>query len=292
VTGSAPDPGVSVPAPPTNGSKHERGRALLVGGSAETPGAILLAATAAFRVGAGVVQVATARSVAPPLGIAVPETRVVGLPEADGCARAGDELDDLASRTDAALVGSGTLDRDATAELVAAVAKHLPSHATLVIDAAALDAVAADAGLLPDDRHRVLLIPNPGEAARMCDCSPDDVIADPTATLDELCARFGTVVALRGPETWIGTGNHARHHHAGGPSLLAVSGSGDVLAGAVLGLSARGASPWDAIVAAVHVHAAAAERLAAGRPSVGHLARELLDQLPAALDTVTGASPR
>jgi ADP-dependent NAD(P)H-hydrate dehydratase len=287
VTDPTPDPPVSVPAPPEDGTKHDRGRALLVGGSVETPGAVVLAATAAFRVGAGVVQVATARSVAPALGVAIPETRVVGLPEIDGAPRGCPELADLAARTDAALVGPGTLDPEASGELLAAVAKQLPAAATLVVDAAALDVVADDPGLLPEDPRRVILMPNPSEAARMCRCTADEVAEDPTAALDELCRRFHAVVALRGSETWIGTGDGERHHHPGGPSLLGVSGSGDVLAGAVLGLSARGASPWDAAIGAVHVHAAAAERLAAGGRTVGHLARELLDQLAAALDALS-----
>jgi hydroxyethylthiazole kinase-like uncharacterized protein yjeF len=287
VTPSTPDPDVSVPPPPAGGSKHDRGRALLVGGSAETPGAIVLAATAAFRVGAGVVQVATARAVAPALGIALPEPRVVGLPEADGAVRADDRLGELASRTDAVLVGPGTLDAEATGDLVRAVTTGLSPDAILIVDASALDAVAEDPGLLPDDRRRVLLMPNPGEAARMCRCDVDDVEADPTGVLAELCSQFGAVVAVRGAETWIGTDDGARHHHPGGPSLLGVSGSGDVLAGIALGLSARGATPWDAAVAAVHVHAGAAEQLARRGPEVGHLARELLDELPGALETLT-----
>ena len=123
----------------------------------------------------------------------------------------------------------------------------------------------------------------------MCRCTADEIVAEPTAALDELCTRFRSVVAIRGTETWIGTADGARHHHSGGRSLLAVSGSGDVLAGVVLGLSARGASPWDAMVAAVHIHAAAAEQLAAAGPEVGHLARELLDVLPVALDALPSA---
>ena len=73
------------PLPPlgAGGSKAERGRVLLVGGSLLAPGAVRLAAEAVLRVGAGKVRIATVEAAATPLGVAVPEAGVVGLPTAD-----------------------------------------------------------------------------------------------------------------------------------------------------------------------------------------------------------------
>ena len=66
---------------PAAGDKDDRGRVLVVGGSVEVPGAALLAGTAALRAGAGKLQIATCRSIAPQLGLALPEALVIGLPE-------------------------------------------------------------------------------------------------------------------------------------------------------------------------------------------------------------------
>jgi len=84
------------------------------------------------------------------------------------------------------------------------------------------------------------------------------------------------------------------HVRTGGPGL-GTSGSGDVLAGAVAGLAARGSSPEGAAVWGVHLHGVAGDRLAAGGAPVGFLARELLDELHRALGAVerqAGKAPR
>ena len=71
------------PLPPViDGDKESKGRILVVAGSREVPGAALLTATAAFRAGAGRLRIATIESLAPHIGVAMPEARVIGLPEA------------------------------------------------------------------------------------------------------------------------------------------------------------------------------------------------------------------
>jgi NAD(P)H-hydrate repair Nnr-like enzyme with NAD(P)H-hydrate dehydratase domain len=68
---------------------------------------------------------------------------------------------------------------------------------------------------------------------------------------------------------------------------LGTSGSGDVLAGAVAGLAARGATPLDSALWGLHLHGTSGERLARRVGAVGFLARELLDEMPAVLDSLT-----
>src|ERR671921_2224871 len=75
--------GIPLTQPSEDGDKDQRGRVLVVAGSASVPGAALLAATAALRAGAGKLQIATCQSLALPLGLAVPEALVIGLPETE-----------------------------------------------------------------------------------------------------------------------------------------------------------------------------------------------------------------
>src|SRR6478609_9772408 len=105
--------------PEPSGDKNKRGSILVIGGSSETLGAVLLAGEAAMRAGAGKLQVATAASVAPFAAAALPEALVRGLPETDGGAIRADGVEairDLADAADAVLFGSGMIDKEQTQE--------------------------------------------------------------------------------------------------------------------------------------------------------------------------------
>jgi hydroxyethylthiazole kinase-like uncharacterized protein yjeF len=276
-------------------SKHERGRVLIAGGSRETPGAMVLAATAALRAGAGVVQVATAGTTAAALAVALPETRVVPLPESgeSGAVHDGDgRVRDLVGHADAVLVGSGAFALDETRDVVRAAIDALADDAMLVLDAAALDVVREEPGLLDGVAERVVLMPNATEAARMIDVDVAEVTRDTRRVLERAVKTFGTVVAVRTPETWVAGPGTPHYCNRAGHPLLGVSGSGDVLAGVLVGLASQGCAALVAALSAVHVHARAGARLARRGPATGRLARELLDELPALLETLArDASP-
>ncbi len=107
-----------LPMPSGEGDKEQRGHVLIMGGSREMPGAIILAATAALRAGAGKLTIATGASVANLVALAMPEARVIGLRETDdgGFMReAIAELKPLADRVNAVLIGPGMQDETATA---------------------------------------------------------------------------------------------------------------------------------------------------------------------------------
>jgi hydroxyethylthiazole kinase-like uncharacterized protein yjeF len=253
--------------------KHERGTVLVIGGSGETAGALVLAGIAALRVGAGRIQLATVRSCASALSVAVPEARVIGLEETatgaiqpDSAALLGDDIGSAST----VLLGSGTLDRDATAELVRGIVPRVGS-ASLVLDANGLAAVEHD----PTVTHglaRAVLTPNPDEAAQL-----------PGENARSIADATRCVVAVRGATTEIAApGGPVFVDHSGNGGL-ATSGSGDVLAGALAGLCARGADPLTATLWAVAAHGRAGGRCAARIGPLGFLARELLDELPALL---------
>jgi len=87
-----------LPGPSEEGDKEERGRVLVVGGAPEMPGPVVLAAAAALRAGAGKIRIATCRSIAPFVAIAVPEARVFALPETRRGALALSGSNELAKR--------------------------------------------------------------------------------------------------------------------------------------------------------------------------------------------------
>jgi len=276
------------PLPPLSdeADKEDRGRIVVIAGSREMPGAALLAATAALRVGAGKLCIATAASVAPGLALAMPEARVIALPEtaAGGFDPAGAAQLERPLRTaHATVIGPGLLDRQATCDFVRQVLPWLGGRPVL-LDALAMDAVA------PIGRFEapVLLTPHAGEMAHLTGRSKDEVLADPVAAASEAAAHWNAVVAVKGPRTVIAAPDGRRWMHQGGESGLATSGSGDVLAGAIGGLCARGASLEQACAWGVVLHARAGARLAQILGPVGYLAREIPQEMLAVLRSLQG----
>lgn len=280
-----------LPAIGSTADKNARGQVLVVGGSRETPGGVLLAGVAALRVGAGRLQLATAASVSTALAIAMPEARVIGLLENSAgavCGSAANALTVEADGADAMLIGTGALDADETGELLCGLLRFVGDTTTVVIDAAALRILAQQPTLLRRVAERTIVMPNQREMATLLDCAVEAVDANPVAALDEAVRRLGVIVTLRGSETWTSAPGAQRFHDRSGHAALGTAGSGDVLAGALTGLCARGADPLRATVWAVHCHGLAGEAAAGRGPGVGLLARELLAELPYVLRSLEG----
>ena len=271
-----------LPLPAPGGDKEERGRVLIMGGGVEMPGAVLLAAAAALRAGAGKLQIATGRGVAPWLAVAVPEARVVGLPETEKGGIAPEAVPLLladAGACDAVVLGPGMVDPPAARALTAHLLEGLDGP-RLVLDAAALPGLAERRDALRRQAGRVVVTPHFGEMARMLDMGKEAVAADPLATAKRAASLLGAVVALKGPRTWIATPDGEAWVFRGGCAGLGTSGSGDVLAGVIGGLLARGADPARAAMWGVHLHGAAGRRLAERQGPVGFLAREIPAEIP------------
>lgn len=277
------------PLPGPEGSKEAKGRLLVLGGSVRTPGAVLLAAEAALRVGAGKVQVATTSGTATTLATAVPEALVVGLEEdADGevsPSSAGEVLA-LAQEADAVLVGPGIGAPGAARALLEAVVPAL--SVPLVVDALGTAYLTAH----PDGvRHlagRVVLTPNAHELGQVLRAQADpeghEVLR---ATLDAVRLTGSTVLSGADVSYVVDPDRSSWCVEVGAPGAAA-AGSGDVKAGAVAGLLARGASPAQAAAWGAYLHGRAGERLTATIGRVGFLARELVTELPHALAEVEG----
>jgi hydroxyethylthiazole kinase-like uncharacterized protein yjeF len=256
-------------------SKPERGRVLLLGGTAETPGAVLLAGLGVLRAGAATVRIVTDDEVARHVAIALPEALVAGL-----AADPGDQVAALAEDADCIVIGPGTDGPDQCAPLLPSVVDAASARgATVVVDAGALDAIDP-ATIEPIASHTVLM-PNPVEVCRLMDVDLDEVQRNGERVAVRAAERYGCTVALRDADTWIAAPGEPTYLDTSGNAGLATSGSGDVLAGLLAGFAARGADPLTATLWAAHVHGMAGERCADDIGEVGYLARELLDRVPA-----------
>jgi ADP-dependent NAD(P)H-hydrate dehydratase len=276
------------PLPDPVGDKNDRGSILVIGGSTETLGAVLLAAEAAMRAGAGKLQVATVASMAGFAAQALPEAKVRALPETTHGAISPDAADavrDLAENADAVLIGPGMADTEATQAFGKRLLPHLPGP--LALDALALACVTADEACLHHLRGRVVLTPNPTEIAFALHVGEDEIDGDPVGATTELARRARGVVGLGGSTSWVATPDGELWQDESGSAGLGVSGSGDVRAGIVGGLLARGAEPAQAAVWAAYLHGRSGERLASSVGRLGFLARELPPEIPRALAEVS-----
>jgi NAD(P)H-hydrate repair Nnr-like enzyme with NAD(P)H-hydrate dehydratase domain len=217
---------------------------------------------------------------------------VVPLPSLPGGSIAPDGADrvsPLAQGADAVVIGPGFNDPDATVNLLVHLLPRL--DVPLVLDATASAYLGHRSEGVRHLDGRAVLTVNPHELAQTAHRSTAAVEQDAAAVAGEVAALADVVVVCGGTAKHV-VAPDGRHWvvEGGGPGL-GVSGSGDVQAGILAGLLARGAEPAQAAVWAAYVHARIGERLAADIGPVGALARDQLGQVGRVLAEVGGTGP-
>jgi len=277
-----------LPPRPKNAHKGDFGRVLVVAGSRGMTGAAVLAARAALKAGAGLVTVACPESERKIIACALPEALTFGAKCAGGtftaAAAAQVAAFAKAKKIDALLIGPGL---GSSKGAVAFALKLLASlDLPAVVDADALNALAAGPRPFKIKTAPSIFTPHPGEAARLLG---KKVTARPAAAL-ALARLCGGTAVLKGPGTLVCEGHTIFKNISGGPEL-AKGGSGDVLAGLCAGFYAqnglaRGFTPRTALgsaALAVFLHGVCGELAAKKYTTRCVLAGELLDFLPEAL---------
>lgn len=276
-----------LPDHPHDADKNERGLALFIAGSRELAGAALLAGLGALRAGAGRLRIATAKSIALGIGVAIPEARVISFADSeDGCVEA-DAVEGLVAHCrnmDSLTIGPGMQPGNALRSLLENVLD-TGGRFPLVLDAAALGVLHPLAGRLRAWPGGAVLLPHTGEMARLLDRSREDISADREEAARAAAELFGAAVVSKGAPSYVVAPDGRSFQFPGGGVGLATSGSGDTLAGIVGGLAARGADPLTALLWGVYLHGEAGRLLTEQYGRVGFLAREILDHVPRLLES-------
>jgi hydroxyethylthiazole kinase-like uncharacterized protein yjeF len=268
------------PWPKPQGHKYARGHAVVVSGPAFSTGAARLGAMGALRVGAGVVTVASPKD-----AVAVNASQLTAI-----MVRPVDDAKELAAlladeRKNAVLIGPGA---GVGARTKALVLTALASNAAVVLDADGLTSFASDADtLFAAIRSRnapVALTPHDGEFARLFESLGNR--AKITATRDA-GRRSGAIILLKGSDTVVAAPDGRASINATSSSWLATAGTGDVLAGIVLGLLAQRIGAFEAVSAGVWLHGRAAQLFGPGL-----IAEDLPKMLPAVLQEMEGLSKK
>ena len=261
--------------PPRRHDTHKghNGHVLIIGGNEGMPGAVILAAKAALKTGAGLVSVVTKHAHVSAIVSACPEIMVIG-------SHNGDIPDGVINKATCIVIGPG-LGRDAWAQrlLYQAINTSVP----LVIDADALNLVADKAyqnvgSTKINLRPPCVITPHPGEAARLLSCSTSDVQHDRFKSAAELHEKTGAITVLKGSGTIVCDGITMTVCPYGNPAM-SVAGMGDVLSGVISACIAQGMNLNEAAKTGVLYHSIAGDLAAAGHTR-GLLSSDVIDRLP------------
>ncbi len=300
----------SLPKRPKDAHKGTFGKALIIAGSTNYVGAPRLCAEGAYRVGAGLVTLAVAEAVYPMLAAKVTEPTFLVLPHDLGAlVPAGLRvLEEPLRDYDALLVGPG-LGRDSkTGEFLWELlgAHESGSRRTFAFDApsSASDeplrlpptVIDADGLNLLSERHawwkqlpaQCIVTPHPGEMARLLDTDSGAVQEDRLKVAQRAATQWGCTVVLKGAHTVVAAPDGATSVIPFANPLLASAGTGDVLAGAIVGCLAQGLASYEAAVCGAYLHGLAGELARVKLGDAGLLASDLLPLLPEAMKRLRG----
>lgn len=262
-----------LPRLPAESDKEDRGQALIVAGSREVPGAAILAAVAALRAGAGKLQVVTDPDVAVPIAIALTGARVLA-----GFAASIEAIKTASATT----LGPG-MDRGAELETLLSEVLALRGETPLILDAAPLCCLTGFDAQVREWPGGVALLPHSREMGLLLECDAEEVEMDPLHAAQRAAERYGAVALVKGGISMIAAPDGRAFRFRGGGVGLATSGSGDVLAGIVGGIAARGADPLTATLWGVWLHGEAGRALSTRIGKVGFLAHEIANEVPGLL---------
>jgi NAD(P)H-hydrate epimerase len=258
-----------LPLRPADSHKGSTGHVLICGGSAGMTGAVAIASLAALRGGAGLVTAA----LRPGMPFAEKPLEVMAT-----------EWPALSGRLEAyraIVAGPGMGTAPDGRELLAGLLRE--SGAPLVLDADALNLLAAEPALLRGHPASLILTPHPGEMARLTGLSVAAVQADRLETARRYAAECNAVVVLKGARTITALPTGESYINSTGNPGMATAGMGDALSGLIAALLAQGLVPWRAAAAAVFLHGLAGDNAAGRLGPAGILASDVIGEFPVAL---------
>jgi len=279
-----------LPKRPKDANKGTFGKVLVVAGSKNYPGAAYLSCAGCYRVGAGLVTLATIPVVQNIVSKKLPEVTFIVLPEEDGVI--GEmALDVLFAKIshDVILIGPGLNKKEGTAKFIYRMLKMGIGDLTFVIDGDGLNILSEIKEwdkLLENYGNSAVLTPHPGEMSRLTGLSIEEIQADREKIAQNFADEWGQVVVLKGANTVIASSTQTAISPFANP-ILATAGTGDVLAGVIAGLIAQGLTTFDASCVGVYIHGMAGEILREKIGEAGALASDLLPLIPQNLKLIS-----
>lgn len=271
-----------LPVRQADSNKGNFGKLLIIAGSKGMSGAAYLNALAAYRSGAGLVQIYTPEENRTVLQCQLPEAILSTYREYDE-----DELLRLLSWADTVCIGSGLGMSETSRRILKTVIRYVT--VPCVVDADGLNLLAGSKECLEKLCNRgFVFTPHMKEFERLSGSRVADTKADRMNVLSEFVDRYGVTCVLKDARTVVWTKNSRPFVNLSGCSAMAKAGAGDVLAGVIAALLAQGLSCDEAAVLGVYVHGLAGEHVQEEKGIYSLLARELADAVGLKMQEVLG----
>ncbi len=260
--------------------KGDFGKVCIIAGSTGMSGAAALAGRAALRAGAGLVRVATTKSVLPIVASIEPSFTTIALPE-DSLgrisAKAINPILEVLSENDVVAFGPGIGISGALRSVLEALLEQ--DQLRLIIDADGLNNLAGIKDWPAGLKARLILTPHPGEMKRLWSgLFREPLPSDRQQQATQLAQHTKTVVALKGAGTVVTDGQKVYINKTGNPGM-ATAGSGDVLTGVITALAGQGLSDFDAAVLGVYIHGLAGDIAAENLGQVSLMTTDIIQAL-------------
>jgi hydroxyethylthiazole kinase-like uncharacterized protein yjeF len=277
---------LALPPRDTDGHKGDFGQVLFVAGAASYFGAPYFAALSYLKAGGGYSRLAAPASMTP--FIANKGSEIVFIPqqetEAGGIALANKAtLLELANRMDMVVLGPGLSLADETQQLARELAAEITTP--LLIDGDGITALCRDLQIIKGRTAATVLTPHLGEMARITGREVPDIDTHKVDVLQRACVALNAIIVLKGAHSLIGYPDERIFINLSGNSGMATAGSGDVLTGSIAGMFGLGLSLQEAVRQGVYIHGLAGDLAARAKGEDGITAQDILDYLPAALNT-------
>ena len=280
-------------------NKGSYGKVLIIAGSGGMYGAAYLAASAAFRMGAGLVRIVTHKENRELIYKMLPEVMINTYESIDDIE--GLSLESSISWADSVLIGPGIGTSEMAVELVRRtvnIAKLQDKY--LIIDADGLNIIAKDKSLKEGLYGKVIITPHIGEASRLMDIEVSQIASNIVNVARDYSDKYNINVVLKdstsvilGIESFDNKCNNRAYVNTTGNAGMATAGSGDVLAGIIAGVMAGGLdreiidyNATKAIALAVYIHGLAGDMAAMEKGQTSMLATDILDMIAKVLCTL------
>ncbi len=305
-----------LPARPLDAHKGTFGTCMIVGGSINYCGAVLLSAESAYRIGAGLVRTAIPGALYDAIAGQLPECTWIVLPHSMGVinSTASAVIQENLDRVGAMLIGPGVGQEKETLDFLKDLLKFEEIHTrkseigfssqskiveqskrlnqpTLVFDADALKLLSNIENWYQLLKQMAVLTPHPGEMAVLTGLTIDEVQKDREGVVNNFAAKWGHVVVLKGAVTIIASPDGKTAFIPIATPALASAGTGDVLSGMITGLIAQGMEAFDAAVAGAWLHARAGVAAAIKQgQTISVTASDVIGQIPVVLKEITSTN--
>jgi NAD(P)H-hydrate epimerase len=272
-----------LPPRPVDAHKGTFGKVLIIGGHPGMSGAPAIAGQAALRSGAGLVRVATPKTILPIVAGIEPCYTTIPLPEDNNGIISSKTIATIlaaAAQNDVVAfgpgIGIGRGVRDVLTNLIA------QPDLKLIIDADGLNNLAKITNWPDTAKASITLTPHPGEMKRLWQgLIRQPLPEDRTAQATTLAQKTNTTIVLKGASTVVTDARKLYINTTGNPGM-ATAGSGDVLTGIIAALAAQKMNNFDAAVSAVYTHGLAGDIAAESKGQISLIATDIIEALPQA----------